>query len=241
MFKKETTKTVIKNRPFILTETVGYTATKPLRNKTKSGERVVSENFCSHGSIYKLYNNLYIWNEDKTKVYQIDHVAIGWKNIYVVETKDVYGLPYYGSRTDEYWGIAESPNTVMFDVNFEKAGHWIKNPYQQNQKHLEFIRELCPGIPADRMHSLIVFHADDFRYAPTAYGEPLEEGPTRARIILSKNIHKILDIDDSYEPWAPFTEMEIKSFTNFFDQFIYPDEEIKEKQLALAKKMASTV
>ena len=67
--------------PNIDTIVVGQTDTKCLPNKKEAAEVVVSRMLEAQGGIYKVYNNLYLWNEDNSKIYQIDHLAIGWKNI----------------------------------------------------------------------------------------------------------------------------------------------------------------
>lgn len=237
--KKNKTSSTTSITPNINTVVVGQTDTKCLPNKKEAAEVVVSRMLEAQGGIYKVYNNLYLWNEDNSKIYQIDHLAIGWKNIYVIETKDVTGCPYIGTLKEEYWGIGLFGDRSMFYIGNERFGKYIKNPTIQNQKHVDFIKTICPYIPEDKLLNLVVFQADDKGYSPSYGSDKYEEGKKYPRTILTNEIFSLLNNDDKIGDPLPIET--INNLIDFFDNFLHPSKEIVEKHLERAKIAKATV
>ena len=118
--KKKKNNTEIKpERKFLHTRVIGKTCTTCLNGKQEPAEQVVANILRDSGDIHRLYNNIYLWNEDKSKIYQVDHIAIGRNYIYVIETKDVYGVPYIGTKTEEYWGVAPNIDSHIYDFWYQ--------------------------------------------------------------------------------------------------------------------------
>jgi hypothetical protein len=83
---------------------------------------------------------------------QIDHVLVSRFGIFVIETKDYKGWIFAGPH-DRYW------TQVLYRVKFR-----FQNPIRQNYRHVCAIRELLEFLPADVIHSVVVFTGDaEFR------------------------------------------------------------------------------
>lgn len=95
---------------------------------------------------YHLLNHITLRVRDGTT--QIDHILISRFGIFVIETKDRRGWIFAGS-TDRYW------TQVLYRVRFR-----FQNPIRQNYKHVCAVRELLDFLPADSVHSVVVFTGD---------------------------------------------------------------------------------
>ena len=90
---------------------------------------------------YKLLSNVMIKRESGTS--QIDHILIGKKGVFVIETKD-YNGKIYGDQYSKYW---------MQKLNGRKNTFY--NPIRQNYGHIKALEEMLDR--KDIFISLIVF------------------------------------------------------------------------------------
>ena len=90
---------------------------------------------------YKLLNDIMVRNEKGTS--QIDHILIGKKGIFVIETKDYSGL-IYGEEYSKYWTQVINRNSNQF-----------YNPIRQNYGHVKALEKYIKR--KDIFISLIVF------------------------------------------------------------------------------------
>lgn len=78
---------------------------------------------------------------------QIDHVFVSRFGIFVVETKNMKGWIYGGERQAQW-------TQKIFKKSFK-----FQNPLRQNYKHVKVL-ETALGVPADVIHSVVVFAGD---------------------------------------------------------------------------------
>jgi len=78
---------------------------------------------------------------------QIDHVFVSRYGVFVVETKNMKGW-IFGSERQAQW------TQKIYRKSFR-----FQNPLRQNYKHLKAL-ESALSIPADRLHSVVVFVGD---------------------------------------------------------------------------------
>lgn len=97
-----------------------------LKTEVNSGEKEVNQ-ILSKISGYKLLSDVMIKRENGTS--QIDHVLIGKKGIFVIETKD-YSGSIYGEEYSKYW-------TQIINRNKNK----FYNPIRQNYGHIKALEE----------------------------------------------------------------------------------------------------
>lgn len=90
---------------------------------------------------YKLLSNVMIKRQNGTS--QIDHILIGRKGVFVIETKDFSGK-IYGDQYSKYW---------MQKLNGRKNTFY--NPIRQNYGHIKALEEMLDR--KDIFISLIVF------------------------------------------------------------------------------------
>ncbi len=97
---------------------------------------------------YHLLNHVTLRLGDETT--QIDHVLVSRCGVFVIETKDYNGWVFAGP-SDRYW------TQVWFRAKFR-----FQNPIHQNYRHVVAVRELLEFLPADMIHSAVVFtgHAE---------------------------------------------------------------------------------
>ena len=91
-------------------------------SKTNIGEQEVN-NILNRIKGYKLLTDIMIKGERGTT--QIDHILIGRKGIFVIETKDYSGL-IYGEEYSKYWTQIINKNSNEF-----------YNPIRQNYGHVK--------------------------------------------------------------------------------------------------------
>ncbi|MDV4152611.1 nuclease-related domain-containing protein [Clostridium sp. AL.422] len=109
-------------------------------NKLNIGEQEVN-NLLSKIKGYKLLTDIMIKGERGTT--QIDHILIGKKGIFVIETKDYSGL-IYGEEYSRYWTQIINRNSNQF-----------YNPIRQNYGHVKSLERYIKR--NDIFISLIVF------------------------------------------------------------------------------------
>ena len=92
---------------------------------------------------YHLLNHVTLRLADGTT--QIDHVLVSRFGVFVIETKDYSGWIFAGPD-DRYW------TQGWFRAKFR-----FQNPIRQNYRHVRAIQELVEFLPAESIHSLVVF------------------------------------------------------------------------------------
>jgi len=96
-------------------------------------------------SDYRLFKNVVLSTDDGTT--QIDHVIISRYGVFVVETKNMKGWIFGGSR-QKSWTQKIYRHTTKF-----------QNPLHQNYKHLKTLQALL-ALHDDQIHSVVVFIGD---------------------------------------------------------------------------------
>ena len=114
-------------------------------NPQNAGElavmRCLSETFSSKA--YHLLNHITLPYGKGTT--QIDHILVSRYGIFVLETKHYRGT-LLANPQDAHW------------VQVSRGKHYsLQNPLQQNQKHVQAVQQLLDFIPAEHIHSLIIF------------------------------------------------------------------------------------
>jgi hypothetical protein len=92
---------------------------------------------------YHLLNHVTLRLGDETT--QIDHVLVSRFGVFVIETKDYSGW-VFAAPHDRYW------TQVWYRAKFR-----FQNPIRQNYKHVLAVRALLEFLPADVIHSAVVF------------------------------------------------------------------------------------
>ncbi|MGG7143351.1 nuclease-related domain-containing protein [Clostridium nigeriense] len=109
-------------------------------SKLNLGEKEVSK-ILSEIKGYKLLNDVMIKGENGTS--QIDHILIGKKGIFVIETKD-YSGEIYGEEYSRYW-----------TQSINKRKNKFYNPIRQNYGHIKALERYLKR--SDIFISVIVF------------------------------------------------------------------------------------
>jgi hypothetical protein len=97
------------------------------------------------GTSYHLMNNITLPFDDGTT--QLDHVLISKSGIFVVESKHYSGWIYADSSSPTW--------TQTFQHG--QYNYKFQNPLRQNYKHIKAIQQLLDFVPAEHVHSLVVF------------------------------------------------------------------------------------
>jgi hypothetical protein len=95
---------------------------------------------------YHLLNNITIPVDDGTT--QIDHILVSRYGVFVIETKHYSG-----------WIFGNAKSSTWTRVKF-RAKSKFQNPLHQNYKHLQVVKGLLHFVPAEHIHSLVVFTGD---------------------------------------------------------------------------------
>lgn len=83
---------------------------------------------------------------------QIDHVLVSRRGVFVIETKHYKGW-IFANATSPQW------TQVLYRAKFR-----FQNPIHQNRKHLKAVQALLDFLPAEHVHSAVVFTGDaEFR------------------------------------------------------------------------------
>ena len=126
---------------------IGYWIGKKRRRaKENQGEAAVrkalSKNFT--GPSYHLLNNITLPYLDGTT--QIDHILVSRKGIFVIETKHYKG-----------WIFADAKSSKWTQVLTKKIRNPFQNPLHQNHLHVKTLQKMLAFVPADAIHSMVVF------------------------------------------------------------------------------------
>jgi hypothetical protein len=106
--------------------------------------RALTQNFV--GASYHLLNNITLPFDGGTT--QIDHVLVSKSGIFVVESKHYSG-----------WIFANPSSPTWTQVIFKRKNKF-QNPLRQNYRHIKAIQQVLDFIPAEHIHSLVVFTGD---------------------------------------------------------------------------------
>lgn len=116
--------------------------------------RLLSDRFPS--SDYHLLNNVTLPDGDGTT--QIDHVLVSRYGIFVLEVKHYTGW-LFATPTAASW------TQVIYGKRYK-----FQNPIRQNYKHVKAIQQLLDFVPADDIHSVVVFSGDAIFETPRVDG-----------------------------------------------------------------------
>ncbi|MCE2571949.1 nuclease-related domain-containing protein [Motilimonas eburnea] len=117
--------------------------------RTNAGERKVAELIQAQLDPQKeiLLNNITLPCNDGSTT-QIDHLLISQYGIYVIETKDYSG-----------WIFGDPLSARWTQVLYRRKTRF-QNPIRQNYAHIKAISALFDFLPAQDIHSLVVFSGD---------------------------------------------------------------------------------
>jgi hypothetical protein len=132
---------------------LGWFAGRTRRNRAENrGEaavrRLLSATFPDAN--YHLLNSITLPDGEGTT--QIDHILVSRFGVFVIETK------HYN-----HWIVAPATSPQWTQVIYKKQ-YKFQNPLHQNRKHVGVVRELLDFLPAEHVHSVVVFTGNpDFK------------------------------------------------------------------------------
>lgn len=222
----------MKNTPSIV---MGKTETKILDGKCIAAEELVSNYFKTGKKTLKIFNNVYIWNDDLSVIAQIDHVVITDRLIYIVETKDLYGWTHIYNKDDKYWHITQSGLN-----GYSKTGHLLYSPYLQNKKHIEAIKKVAPPGLSTLFSNMFFINMCALDTEGILYWGPNETTYDENGVFIWAKIKGLPQIiKKSYHKFKnknkPFTEEQLNELYAFFSKGVAPPELVKLKHLEKAK------
>jgi len=95
---------------------------------------------------YHLLNHVTLPTDDGTT--EIDHILVSRFGIFVLESKHYKGW-IFGNSSSSKW------TQVLFRVRYR-----FQNPIHQNWKHVATVAKLLDFLPAEHIHSVVVFTGD---------------------------------------------------------------------------------
>ena len=101
--------------------------------KGEEGENLIAEILDKDNSYHKLINNLVLLGDNGVS-HQIDHILIRPNGVFVIETKNYYGL-INGKEEDSFW-------TRSYFVKGKVKKATFHNPLKQNQSHIRAIKKI---------------------------------------------------------------------------------------------------
>lgn len=101
--------------------------------KGEEGENLIAEILDKDTSYHRLINNLVLLGDNGVS-HQIDHILIRENGIFVIETKNYYGL-ISGKKDDSFW-------TRSYFVKGKIKKATFHNPLKQNQSHIRAIKKI---------------------------------------------------------------------------------------------------
>ena len=97
----------------------------------EEGEKLVADILNSDQAFHCLINNLVLLGDNQMS-HQIDHILIRENGIFVIETKNYYGI-ISGKEDDVNW-------KKTYPVKGKIKSEFFHNPLKQNQSHIRMIR-----------------------------------------------------------------------------------------------------
>jgi restriction system protein len=112
------------------------------------GEAAVRRTLAAHfaSTSYHLMNNVTLPIEGGTT--QVDHLLVSRFGVFVIETKHYTGW-IFGSSSSRQW------TQVLFKKHYK-----FQNPIHQNRLHVNAVSKLLDFLPAEHVHSIVVFTGD---------------------------------------------------------------------------------
>ena len=101
--------------------------------KGEEGENLIAEILDKDSSYHRLINNLVLLGDNGVS-HQIDHILIRPNGVFVIETKNYYGL-IEGKEEDSFW-------TRSYFVKGKVKKATFHNPLKQNQSHMRAIKKI---------------------------------------------------------------------------------------------------
>ena len=101
--------------------------------KGEEGENLIAELLDKDSSYHHLINNLVLLGDNGVS-HQIDHILIRPNGVFVIETKNYYGL-IEGKEEDSFW-------TRSYFVKGKVKKATFHNPLKQNQSHIRSIKKI---------------------------------------------------------------------------------------------------
>ena len=101
--------------------------------KGEEGENLIAEILDKDTSYHRLINNLVLLGDNGVS-HQIDHILIRSNGVFVIETKNYYGL-ISGKEDDSFW-------TRSYFVKGKVKKATFHNPLKQNQSHIRAIKKI---------------------------------------------------------------------------------------------------
>lgn len=101
--------------------------------KGEEGENLVASILDTDALYHRLINNLVLLGDNGVS-HQIDHILIRPNGIFVIETKNYYGL-IEGKEEDSFW-------TRSYFVKGKVKKATFHNPLKQNQSHIRAIKKI---------------------------------------------------------------------------------------------------
>lgn len=101
--------------------------------KGEEGENLVASILDNDTKYHRLINNLVLLGDNGVS-HQIDHILIRENGIFVIETKNYYGL-IEGKEEDSFW-------TRSYFVKGKVKKATFHNPLKQNQSHIRAIKKI---------------------------------------------------------------------------------------------------
>ena len=101
--------------------------------KGEEGENLVASILDKDTKYHRLINNLVLLGDNGVS-HQIDHILIRPNGIFVIETKNYYGL-IEGKEEDSFW-------TRSYFVKGKVKKATFHNPLKQNQSHMRAIKKI---------------------------------------------------------------------------------------------------
>ena len=101
--------------------------------KGEEGENLIAEILDKDTSYHRLINNLVLLGDNGVS-HQIDHILIRENGIFVIETKNYYGL-ISGKEDDSFWTRSYFAKGKVKKATFH-------NPLKQNQSHIRAIKKI---------------------------------------------------------------------------------------------------
>lgn len=101
--------------------------------KGEEGENLVASILDNDTKYHRLINNLVLLGDNGVS-HQIDHILIRPNGVFVIETKNYYGL-IEGKEEDSFW-------TRSYFVKGKVKKATFHNPLKQNQSHIRAIKKI---------------------------------------------------------------------------------------------------
>lgn len=153
---------------------------------------------------FKVLKDIMIKTETGTT--QIDHVLIGWKGVFVIETKNYDGW-IFGDEKSKYW-------TQVIYKNKNK----FYNPIRQNYGHVKAVEKAIGDKYKDNLQSIIVF---DNR-------SNLKKLNATTPVIYLKDLKKFIQ---NYNPISRLTVEEIDWIYNKLSKENITDKQIRKEHI----------